>query len=125
MESSAASGARWSPWERDAPVGFTAIGNEGGNLDPEGRQQKGAGDVGSSGGLETEVDSEASQHRRWAQCIAEMLVKLERLQRLVQIRTRTSGGEQRASRLTACEATGVAPAAAIASLEAAAAGSST
>ncbi len=72
--------------------------------------------------MATEVESEINQYRHWAHCIAEMLVNLERLQRLVQHSQRgTSGGEQRASRLTACEATGVAPAAAIASLEAAAA----
>jgi predicted ABC-type transport system involved in lysophospholipase L1 biosynthesis ATPase subunit len=69
--------------------------------------------------LATEVESEINQYRHQAHCIAEMLATLGRLQRLVHSPRRTSGGEQRASRLTACEAIGVAPAAAIASLEAA------
>jgi hypothetical protein len=68
--------------------------------------------------LATEVESEINQYRHQAHCIAEMLATLGRLQRLVHSPRRTSGGEQRASRLTACEAIGVAPAAAIALLEA-------
>ena len=68
--------------------------------------------------LATEVESEINQYRHQAHCIAEMLATLGHLQRLVHSPRRTSGGEQRASRLTACEAIGVAPAAAIALLEA-------
>jgi len=69
--------------------------------------------------LATEVESEINQYRHQAHCIAEMLATLGHLQLLVHSPRRTSGGEQRASRLTACEAIGVAPAATIASLEAA------
>lgn len=69
--------------------------------------------------LATEVEREINQYRHQAHCIAEMLATLGHLQLLVHSPRRTSGGEQRASRLTACEAIGVAPAAAIASLEAA------
>lgn len=69
--------------------------------------------------LATEVESEINQYRHQAHCIAEMLATLGRLERLVHSPRRTSGGQPRASRLTACEAIGVAPAATIASLEAA------
>ena len=79
------------------PIGFPAIGNEGGNPEPEGRQRKGAEDVGSSGGLVTEVDSEANQYRHQADYIAEMLATLGRLQRLVQHSQRRTSSEAKAT----------------------------
>lgn len=46
--------------------------------------------------LASEVEDEVNQYRHWAQCIAEMLVNLERLQRCVQARRLISVKETRA-----------------------------
>jgi len=52
--------------------------------------------------LGSEVEDEVIQYRHWAQCIAEMLVNLERLQRCVQARRLMSPEEKRVLRLADC-----------------------
>jgi len=52
--------------------------------------------------LGSEIEDEVIQYRHWAQCIAEMLVNLERLHRLVEIGIRTSGEAKRGLTLTDC-----------------------
>jgi hypothetical protein len=84
------------------PIGFPAIGNEGGDPEPEGRQLKGAEHVGSAGGLVIEVDREANQYRHQAHYIAEMLATLGRLQRLVHSPRGTSDEAKRVSRFANC-----------------------
>ncbi len=84
------------------PIRFPAIGNEGGNPEPEGRQRKGAEHVGSSGGLVTEVESEVNRYRHQAHYIAEMPATLGCPQRLLQALRRTSSEERTTSSLTDC-----------------------